>query len=131
MRDNMQGAVKALLLINERETCRRSDRVHKSVLTNRELNDTKLGDPIKRHTHPLFFAPHNVAGYPLPVSTECQCEMLRYASGTQHFKRRARNGHVADHAIYFSAVELNCSGSQHIETSGTARFHVGMMCRVV
>jgi hypothetical protein len=92
---------------------------------------TDLGNPIKRHTHPFFFAPHNVAGYPLPVGMECQCEMLRYASGTGHLKRRARNGHVADHAIYFSAVELNCSGSQHIETGGTARFHAGMMRHVV
>lgn len=92
---------------------------------------TDLGNPIKRHTHPFFFAPHNVAGYPLPVGMECQGEMLRYASGTGHLKRRARNGHVADHAIYFSAVELNCSGSQHIETGGTARFHAGMMRPVV
>ena len=54
MRDNMQGAVKALFQINERETCRRSDRVHKSVLTNRELNDTKLRRP-NQTPHPSAF----------------------------------------------------------------------------
>jgi hypothetical protein len=86
-----------------------------------------LGYPIKRHAHPFFFAPDDVAGYPLVIGAERQCEMFRYASATPHLERRACNGHVADNAIDLPAVELDCSGSQHIETGGTARFHAGMM----
>ena len=48
-----------------------------------------------------------------------------------HLERRARNGHVADHAIDLPAVELDRSGSQHIETGGTTRLHVAMMVRAV
>jgi len=97
----------------------------------RETHHLRLGDPIKRHAHPSFFAPDDVAGYPLPVGAKCQCEMVRYASGALHLERRTHDGHVADHAIDLVAVELDGSGSQHIETSGTARFHAGMMRRAV
>jgi hypothetical protein len=68
-----------------------------------------------------------VAGYPLLVGAKGQCEMVRYGSGARHLEGCAHDGHVADHAIDLVAVELDRSGSQHIETGGTARLHVGMM----
>jgi len=121
-----------IYLAMRRGRCGRcSGRLWVSGLSASRSPDLRLADPIKRHAHPFFFAPDNVAGYPLPVGVEGQCEMVRYASGARHLERRAHDGHVADHAIDSVAVELNCSGSQHIETGGTARLHMGMMCRAV
>ena len=86
-----------------------------------------LGEPIKSHTHPFFLTPDDVAGYPLPVGAECQREMVRYVAGARHLECSTQDGHVVDHAIDLRAVELDRSGSQYIETSGTAHFHTAMM----